>query len=99
MGPTEQHIARQCYNIGQPIPERIANAPELMLGSQLYLQAFFDLDSTRNHGMGLTRISWTSIKDYAAAFELDCRQTEDLFYYIRKLDEANLIRLDEKIPK
>lgn len=85
--------------IGQPLPDRIANAPELITGLELYLQAFFDLDCERSHGMGLTRIPWSSIKDYAIAFDFDSRQTEDLFYYIRALDFANLIYLEERMPK
>lgn len=99
MAPTEQHIARQCYMVGQQLPDRIANAPELIQGSELYLQAFFDLDCERSHGMGLTRIPWSSIKDYAIAFDFSVRQTEDLFYYIRALDSANLIYLEERMPK
>ena len=85
--------------LGQPLPERIAKAPQLELGLELYLQAFFDLDSERSHGMGLTNIPWSRIKDYAIAFDFDERQTEDLFYYIRKIDNANLKRLEEKMPK
>lgn len=99
MAPTEQHIAKQAYSAGLPMPDRIANAPQLELGLGLYLQAFFDLDTDRSHGMGLTRIPWTSIKGYALAFNFNSRQTEDLFYYIRKLDEANLQYLDEKMKK
>lgn len=99
MAPSEQNIAKQCYAIGQPLPERIANAPVLVMGLELYLQAFFDLDSQRSHGMGLTRIPWTAIRDYAVAFEFDERQTEDLFYYIKMMDAANLKQLDEKMPK
>ena len=81
------------------MPERIANAPDLFMGLEMYLQAFFDLDSERSHGMGLTRIPWSSIADYSIAFELDDEQTACLFYHIRTMDEANLIRLDEKLPK
>lgn len=99
MAPSEQHIAKQAYMLGQPLPERIANAPELFLGSELYLCAFFDLDSERSHGMGLTRIPWSRIKDYAIAFDLDEQQTEDLLYYIPKMDNANLQRLSDEMPK
>lgn len=99
MGPSEQNIARQAYMIGQPMPERIAKAPELNLGLEMYLQAFFDLDSERSHGMGLTRIPWSSIADYAIAFEYDDEQTASLFHHIRSMDEENLKRLDEKLPK
>ncbi|WZB35695.1 tail chaperonin [Enterobacteria phage FtMidnight] len=81
---------------GQALPDRIANAPELQIGLQLYLQAFFDLDSERSHSMGVTPIPWSSIATYARAFEFDEEQTEDLFYFIRKLDQEHTKKLAEK---
>ena len=87
------------YRLGQPLPERIANAPELHLGLELYLQAYFDLDSERSNGMGVGRIFWTSIADYAKAFDLDEDQTDDLFYFIRAMDNANLKRIAEQLEK
>ena len=82
---------------GQPLPERIANAPELEVGLQLYLQAFFDLDSERSHGNGLAPIPWTSIAAYARAFEFDEEQTEDLFFHVRRMDAEHLKRISAKI--
>ena len=96
MGPHEQTIAKQAVRAGQPLPSRIENAPELEIGLQLYLQAFFDLDSERSHGNGLVQIPWTSIAAYAQAFAFDEEQTEDLFYFIRKLDSEHLTRLSNK---
>lgn len=96
MGPHEQAIAKQAVQRGQPLPERIANAPELLLGLQLYLQAFFDLDSERSHSTGLVAIPWTSINEYAKAFDFDEDQTEDLFFFIRKMDASHLKRLELK---
>lgn len=81
---------------GQPVPDRIANAPELQIGLQLYLQAFFDLDSERSHGNGLTPIPWSSIKDYCVANELDDDQTEEMFYFVKRMDGAHLNRLEAK---
>jgi len=81
---------------GQPLPDRIANAPELEPGLQLFLQAFFDLDSERSHGNGLTAIPWTSIATYARAFEFDEEQTEDLYFFVRRLDSEHLKRLEAK---
>lgn len=46
--------------------------------------------------MGLASIPWTSVNDYAKAFDFDEEQTEDLFFYIRKMDAAHLKRLDSK---
>lgn len=78
------------------MPDRIANAPELMQGLEVYLHAFFDLDAERTHALSLTPIPWTSIKDYAIAYEFDEEQTEDLIYLIRKMDTAHLKRLSSK---
>jgi len=81
------------------MPERIANAPELQNGLQVYLQAFFDLDAERTHALALTPIPWTSINGYSTAYKFDEEQTEDLLYHIRKMDNAHLSRLSKKQPK
>jgi len=81
---------------GAPLPERIANAPELLPGLQVYLQAFFDLDAERTHALSLTPIPWTSIRAYADAYAFDEEQTEDLLYLVRKMDDAHLKRLSKK---
>ncbi|QBZ71727.1 hypothetical protein [Pseudomonas phage KP1] len=96
LGPHEQTIAKQAMRAGQPLPDRIANAPELELGLHLYLQAFFDLDSERTHAVGLTPIPWTSISEYARVFEFDEEQTEDLFFFVRKLDSEHMKKLEAK---
>lgn len=82
--------------VGQPLPDRIANAPELKPGLQLFLQAFFDLDAERTHALTLTPIPWTSIKAYADAYALDEEQTEDLLFLVRRMDDAHLKRLAKK---
>ncbi len=96
LGPSEQSIAKQAVRMNQPLPDRIANAPELEIGLGLYLQGFFDLDSERNHSMGVMAIPWTSINEYARAFEFDEEQTEDLFYFIKRMDSEHLKRLSAK---
>jgi len=96
MSKIEQSIAKQALRSGRPVPDRIANAPELKPGLLLYMQAFFDLDSERSHAFGPTPIPWTSIYQYAKAFELDPEQTEDMFYFIKAMDSANLKRIEEK---
>ena len=78
---------------GQPLPERIANAPELQTGLELYLQAFFELDSERSD---LARIPWSSIADYAIAYDFDEDQAADLIDIIRKVDSAHIKKLADK---
>jgi len=95
-GPHEKGIALQAYRAGQPLPDAIENAPELMPGLGLYLQAFFDLDSDRSHAMGPTAIPFRSILDYARAFNFDDEQTEDLIYYIKQMDSDHLQRIATK---
>jgi hypothetical protein len=81
------------------LPDRIANAPELAPGLQLYIDAFFDLDSERSHGQGLSQIPWSSITNYAKAFEFDEEQTEDLFFFVKRLDGEHLKRLSDSMKK
>lgn len=99
MAPIEQNIAKQAMRAGQPLPVRIANAPELLDGLQLYIQAFFDLDCERSHAWAPTAIPWRSMAEYAKAFELDEEQTEDLFYFVKRMDSEHLKRLQAKMPK
>lgn len=82
--------------MGQPIPDRIKNAPELQPGLGLYLGAFFDLDAERTHAFGPSAIPITSILAYASAFSFDEEQTEDLMYFIREMDKENLKRVKAK---
>ena len=86
MGQVEQTLAMRAVQMGHPLPERIANSPELQIGLQLYLQAFLNLDSERTDGP----IPWSSIKDYAQAFEFDEEQSDDLFYFVRRMDNEYL---------
>lgn len=96
MGPHEQTIAKQAIRAGQPIPARIANAPELHVGLELFLNAFFDLDTERQAGFSIGPIPWSKIREYAAAYRFDEDLTEDLFYFIKQLDNANMARIERE---
>jgi len=96
MGKVEQAIIVQAMRFGNPIPDRIVNAPELQIGLQLYLDAFLHLDSERQSGFGPAPIPWSAIKEYAEYLKLDGEQTSDLFFFVRKMDSAHLERLQAK---
>lgn len=96
MGATEQNIVRQAQLAKAPIPERIANAPVLLQGLELYLEAFFELDSSRPVGFSLLPIPWGAIVDYCAVYGLDNEQREDMLYLIRRMDNAHIDRLNKK---
>lgn len=96
MGHLERNLALQAMRSGEPIPDRIQNAPELQDGLELYMTAFFELDCERHHGMGPMPIPFTSIVKYAELFEFDEEQTEALLYFIRSMDRQNITRIAEK---
>jgi hypothetical protein len=85
---TERQIAQQAYRAGQPLPESIANAPELQLGLMVYLQAFFELDTERSNGFGPGHIPISRIREYCCDWEFNAEETEDCVYLIRQLDCA-----------
>lgn len=99
LGAIEQSIAKQAIRAGQPIPERIAQAPKLRFGLLFYLQAFFDLDAERSQGMGIGRIPWSAILSYANYYCLNDESTDDLVYLLRSMDVAHLNRLEAKREK
>lgn len=98
MGPMEQDIIKQAVRTGQPIPDRIANAPNLTLGLELYFQAFFDLDSERGIGFGaVSRIPFSSIVEYCRAYDFSMDEMEDLIRIIRDMDLAYIHYFSEKV--
>ena len=88
-GEIEQKIIVQCRKERRPLPDRIKNAPELMLGLELYFGAFFDLSSSRS-GLGDGPISFMSVREYAQIYEFSEEQTEDLHYFILEMDKVFL---------
>lgn len=95
MGDTELMIAKQAIRSKQPLPDRIANAPQLQDGLFFYLQAFFDLDSERSQGFGPGRIPWFSIVRYGNYQGLTHAEIETLVLHVRALDDVKLQWLSE----
>lgn len=93
--PVERRIIKQCLRERSPYPDRIAGAPSLNLGLELYFDAFWDLSSCRGAGWSVMPIPWGVVRDYATTFELDEAQQEDLFYLIRVMDNAFLEHHDK----
>jgi hypothetical protein len=90
MGKLEQNIAKQAVQAGKEIPDKIKNAPSLEIGLDLYLSAFFDLESDRQIGFGIGPISWSVVNEYAKAYHLDEIQCEKLHRYIKMMDSVYL---------
>lgn len=94
-GATEKFIIQQCVQQKLPLPARIANAPELMLGSEFYFLAFLELTTCRNSADGV--VSWLAIKAWADEYEISGEQREDLFHHVQAMDAAYMKHRADKL--
>lgn len=76
-------ILEQHERTGEPLPEKIANAPKLVPGLELYMEAFSSLGSCR--GMNGT-IPWTAIEEYCRVYGISGIQKEDLHSHLKAMD-------------
>ena len=67
------------------------------LGLELYLVAFWELDSSRELGLVQGPISMLDMMAYAKAFGFDEEQTDCLFYFIRAMDNEYLKHQAKKV--
>lgn len=80
----------------KPLPDKIQNAPQILLGLDLYYFAFLDLTADRRLGFGAGPIPWASRQLYAEKNDLSEEQTEDLHFFITTMDKAYLEYFEEK---
>ena len=73
---------------GRKLPAKIANAPELRMGLELYYDAFRELTTCRASGWSLGPIPWLAMREYAVAFQFSEEQSNWLYYLVRQMDEA-----------
>lgn len=99
-GETADFITSMARRLGQPIPDHLANAPQLEFGLYVYLSAFYELDSERKNSQGIIgRIPWSVIMDYAAVYNFDERQRNELLMFVKRLDAAYIKHFNEKTAK
>jgi len=79
-----------------PYPEAIQNAPELDFTLGLFYDAFMELSTCRPIGMDQGQIPWTAINDYCRMVDISENQADDMYYYIRMMDEVYLKHYGEK---
>lgn len=87
---TDVQLTAQMKRDGLQPVGRISKKPKLPTGLILYYEAFFDLDTERNHGMGLASIPWSAIVRYGEYYSLD---TDELIFFIKAMDNAHLERM------
>lgn len=99
-GPTEKLIIEQCYKQRLPLPEKIANAPELFLGLELYFTAFLNLTSCRTQGYGTEGpIPFTQMQIYCEFEGINGDQREDLLDHMQHMDAAYLKHKAQKLKE
>jgi hypothetical protein len=90
-GPTEVTIIKAAQHGGFPLPNKIANAPQLTLGLDLYMQAFTDLTSCRAGTYNSEGpIPWNAIYHWACVRDLTEEQFSDTCFMIGEMDEVYL---------
>lgn len=99
MGDVEKRIAQECYRSGEPLPDRIKNAPDLICGLELFFAAYQELETERQIGFGLGPIPFTAILKYVEFYQLEKEQADDLIYFVRKLDTHFMIEQAKKAKK
>jgi len=80
-------------------PENKNEEPEIKPNLNLYLDAFFELDSERTHGEGLSPIPSSAIRAYAKDYGFSELQFYKLKYLIREMDKAHLKMLAKKMKE
>jgi hypothetical protein len=74
-----------------PIPSKIANAPELLAGLELYFLAYLELATCRPTSFGDDApIPWLAVENWALSNGLDEEQRDDLHFHVAAMDGAHL---------
>lgn len=92
----ESRILRECYAWKKKVPDKIKNAPDLLLGLEFYFRAFVDLTTCRSSGWSPGPIPWTDIHGYAIMNGLDEEEADTLHHHISKMDNAYLTQIEQK---
>lgn len=80
-------------NMGKKTKSSDMEEPVLELGLELYLFAYHNLDTERSHANGPCPVPWSKIEYYAERNHFDERQTEELHFFVQKMDEFELDRV------
>ncbi|WNO48462.1 hypothetical protein [Achromobacter phage SE2] len=95
-----EFIKEQCRIHGRPLPERIANAPELWPGLELYQLAFNRLNTGRVPGFsGPRALSWMDIEEYCDRVKVFGPDRDIMHHHMKAMDAAFLKAAKAKQPK
>lgn len=75
---------------GIAVEGALGEKPELQANLVCYMEAFYDLDTERHHGMGFMRIPWSRIVYYA---RFNGMPLDETIHFIRHMDDAHIAEL------
>lgn len=89
-GGVGEGLSAQMQRDGATLPAQLAKQPTLAPRLLTFIDAFYDLDTERAHGISLVRIPWSKIVQYADHHGYD---PDQLVFFVRRMDDAHLERL------
>lgn len=99
MGATEEKLVEQMIRDGIELPDHLKNAPSLLVGLELFYNAFQELTTCRQLGMSLGPIPWTAIDVYCIRYSLEGDQRDDVFFHVENLDDEYRNEVEKKAAK
>lgn len=94
-GGVSDALTPQMQRDGVKLPDNIRHQPRIASNLLGYLDAFYELDTERSHQMGLMRIPWSAIVNYAKHYGMDVEET---VFFIRRMDDALLADMRKRKP-
>lgn len=94
----EAIIIQQAIRLKAPLPEKIANFPDLEPGLDYYLEIYLDLCSDKSVGFGEGPIPWTSLNEYAKRDKIEGEDFDRMVQLIRFVD-AEIMKEKSKKAK
>lgn len=84
-------------NPNYKLPQFLEDEPQINVGLEFYIIAYFDLGTTRQVGFGMSPISYFSIRDYARDYDIRGQDNfENFESYIRELEKVEFKILERK---
>jgi hypothetical protein len=82
----EAIIMQQALRLNAPLPDKIANMPDLNLGLDFYMEVYLDLCSDKDVGFGEGPIPWSSMDNYAKRYDIVGYEFERMVMILRSAD-------------
>jgi len=96
LGTKEKRIMEECYRRRRPLPERIKNAPELLVGLEHFYDCYLELSTARSVGWDALPINVNQIYEYAHNLDFDEDEAAELVFFIMRMDAEFLKIMEEK---